>query len=322
MEEELTQAGSKGLVIQRFEVEDVLQIHQAVRAYRRIRHELEGDEETLKNQLISRLKGAGEIKRGRSLRNLGKMREYHYVGPTASSLHEQMRSILEELFPRELAQTLLTLQGNLYSSRAPGSAISKTHASLQGIESETNTFLKYFFLTPINHAAWEKHVKETIPVTESWWALFAGGTSVRPFEKAYHERGSSMAEDMQMLRAPLLDEHVHFLTQRIRDAALQFRDNLRTCTTHFKNSYPEPERANDLGEAFAMDVGIMNHSLEGIMEAPVPMKGACAMLFNTAFQRVRPEVQEALESLSSIARALLELRAGERHSHSINSLYA
>src|SRR3989338_749387 len=94
-----------------------------------------------------------------------------------------------------------------------------------------------------------------------------------------------------------------------------------SCNRILVDSYPEPERANDLGEAFAMDVGIMNHSLEGIMEAPVPMKGACAMLFNTAFQRVRPEVQEALESLSSIARALLELRAGERYSHSITSLY-
>ncbi len=201
--------------------------------------------------------------------------------------YDECRSLGSELIPSKIS----SLSQNIHSMNSASEL-------LNTIKKETNIFLKYFFLTPVNHAQFEKSINETIPVTDKSSTFFGLTTSecVREFHKTYNETGSSATENMQIMPSILTPKFISFYISRISTAVSRYDTEIKTLTdtlSEFKKDHTEPS------QHLQMDINIANHCLEHLMEPPSVITGAYAVQLNTAVSRISVELERKLNLLDS-----------------------
>jgi len=277
----ISKAEDKGLIkAPKLELEDMATLSSAVGGLRELRKQLkEQYHESVKATILSLVK---KEKRG----IIGFRKEYEILNFNSfDKAGEKSISIAEEIIPKEIKQV--------------GSDVRIVREKLEKVYAENNIFLKYFFLTPINKAKWEKSWREVVPVVLKSSVLFGACQNERvvEFEQRGHENGNSLAEDMQMVPFPLKPEQIDFYKSRILRAAQCYGDEMRRLAgklAKFKGKDVE------LPPHLAMDIDIMNYCLENLAEGGYkPQIGAFAIQLGTSTIRVGAELESITRSLNN-----------------------
>lgn len=279
---------------------DILTLYDSINQLRLIFPHLS---QTYENKLVEALKTVEltETKRRSYIASLLGCQPYSFISwPLLEEKFKELHQrVTEQILPKEV---------NKICSSA--TSLSK---SLEDLYKPIKTFLNYFFVTPVNHSAWERDLESIIPVTER--SLFS--TWVKPFKKTEHEEGRSQSEDTQMIPSNLKEEHIDFYVTKIITAVqdydakakelVQLVHSVRTSVGNIDSKVQDfqiARKPEDL-EYLEKDVELFNHFLKELLKKPYsPQTGINTIGLNIARIRIKNVVDEIIEKLKNEASLL------------------
>ncbi len=295
-EKDLVEHKKGELVAPKIELSDITTLIDVTSGLRPLRQKVE---EAHKNSLEESLQNASKRVRKR---RLFQAYEVDYLGSDFFNQCEDINSqLVKDLYPEELEAIVDYSAG-----------IGEVNKRFMRISEENSVFLRYFFLTPLNEANWERFIKEIVPVAERTSILFGlyNETRVRPFEKSGHEKGSGQMESMQMIPFALKEEYTDFYVRKILGATQDYNVEIKrfvNMLSRFKQRETTPD------DHLEMDVRIMNYCLENMVRKPyTPATGAFAIQLCTATSRIGKELKGINKQLEDTAQSFLKTRIKNR----------
>lgn len=219
-------------------------------------------------------------------------------------LEEKVKELDEKYFPVHVKSSLERIQK--YSLTT--SAIKKIPIDIVYIQDEVDTFLDYFFPTPVNRIYGKKSWEEIVPIEEEFdfFGLMRSKRSV-PFKKSGTEKIDALMENKEIMETLLKREHIESFIKKINETSSEFTKDLRQASEDlsFLTANKEPK---ELDHHLKMDIELYNCALSTLNDKDYSIKtGLSAITLNTSLSKLKPRIERYGILISEDAREVLNI---------------